>query len=158
MEGKKKRRDGHGYLSNVKKPRLPHGFSSMVAQVLVVVGCNDGRELFQRVRRILTEENGWFFSDGGRALHETLALSWPKGCGRLLSFSFYPYNELGNSLGLLGVTVEFLLLLPFGRRFGRTHPYRSLILNLFFQSSLLLDISSSPSSIHLCTKVDGCLE
>ena len=71
----KRKGDRHGYLSNVEKPRLPHSFSSMVAQVLIVVGCNDGQELFQRVLRILAEEDEWFFSNEGKDLHETLTLS-----------------------------------------------------------------------------------
>ena len=56
----------------------------MVAQVLVVIGRNDGRELFQCIFGILTEEDGWFFNNGGRALHETLALPMTKGCDHLL--------------------------------------------------------------------------
>ena len=152
----KRKGDRHGYLSNVEKPCLPHSFSSMVAQVLIVVGCNDGQELFQRILRILAEEDEWFFSNEGKDLYETLTLSQPKCCGRLLNFSFQPHNGLGNELGLIGETVGFLLLLPLGRRLGQACPYRSLILNLFFQSNLLLDISPPFNSVHLCTKVDEC--
>lgn len=47
------------YLSNAEKPHIHYCFSGMVVEVLIVIGCNNGRELLQRILRILMEQDGW---------------------------------------------------------------------------------------------------
>ena len=68
--------------------------------------------------RILTEEDGWFFSDGDRARHESLNLSWAKRSDHLLGLSLQPHDKFGDSFGLLWKMVSLLYLLPFGGRVG----------------------------------------
>ena len=110
--------DERNYLNNAEKPRLPHCFSRMVPQVLIVVGCNYGHELFQCVLRILTKENGWLLSDSVRTLHQTLPPSIPNRGNRLLYFSFQTYDGLRGILGLLWKMISLLLLLSLSGRFG----------------------------------------
>ena len=85
---------------------------------------------------ILTEKDRWFFSNGGRALYETLALPMTKGCDCFLGFSFQPHDGTWNGLRLFRKTVGFLLLLSLSRRF-RTRPLKGLTLYLFFSKQLV---------------------
>ena len=136
-------------MSNAKKPRLPHGFRGMIAQVLVVIGRNDGRELFQCVFQILTEEDEWFFNNRGKALHVTFALPMTKGCDRLLGFSLQPHDGPYNGLRLFRKMVGFLLLLPLSRRF-RTRPLGGLTLYFFFKAAYcLIKAILLPASISI---------
>ena len=124
--------DGCSYLSNAKEPVLPHGFSCVVVQVLIIVSCNDGRKLLQGILRILTEEEGWFFSDEDRAHYEALALSWAKRNDQLLGLNLQPHDGFGYNFGLLWKIVSLLWLLPLGRQVGRTCLFRALTFPLFF--------------------------
>ena len=67
----------------------------MVAQVLIVVDCDDGRELLQRILRILTEEDGWFFGD------RDITLPWPSGVAVFFILVFNSTTDLGATLGFL---------------------------------------------------------
>ena len=65
--------------------------------------------MLQRILRIVTKEDGWFLSDGDRAHHESLALSWAKRSDRLLGLSLQPYDGFGDSFRFLWKTVRLNL-------------------------------------------------
>ena len=127
----------------------------MVAQILLVVSCDDGRELFQRILRILMEEDGWFFSNRDRARHKSLAPSLTNRSDRLLSLDLKPHDRLGDNFGLFRKTVGFLRRFPLSRHVGRTRPHGGLTpLLIFLRSSLMLNEGPSLAVFHFCTKKD----
>ena len=122
--------DGRSYLSNAKKPCLPHGLSCVVTQVLIIISRDDGRELLQRILKVLTEEDRWFFNDEDRTRHKSFALSWTRLSDSLLGLGLQTHDGFRDSFGFLWKTASLFWLFPLGRRVGQTHPLRSLTLLL----------------------------
>ena len=60
------------HLHYAEEACLPHGLDCMVAQVLIIIRIDDGRELPNSVLRILAKEDGALLRDGTMARHQTL--------------------------------------------------------------------------------------
>ena len=92
------------YLGNAKDARPPHGLRCVVAQVLVIINRDDGRELFQRRRM------GAFSVAGTKPVVSPLPLPRPS----FFSSTLRPTTVLGTILGFLGrqsvVSGYFLLV------------------------------------------------
>ena len=61
--------DGYAYLCKAKETCLPHGLYSMVAQVRIIIVFDDQRDLFERIARVLREEDEALLGEGGVSLH-----------------------------------------------------------------------------------------
>ena len=140
-----------------KKPRLPHGFHSMIAQVLVVVGRNDGQELFQFVLESSQRRVGGFSAMGVRPFIKPLPFLWLRVVTVFLGSASSPTTVPGMVFGYLGKQLDFscCFLLVDGLE---PVPLRVWPFTCFFQSSLLLNVSASLGSVHFYIKEDEWLE
>ena len=143
------------YLGNTEKPWLPYCLRCMVTQVLIILGCKDGRELLQGVfESSLRRTSGFSWVVDGPVIRP-----FPAPClaGVIVFLPSASNPTTGSStvLGFLGRKTLLLRQLPFYGRFRWTRHHRDLASNLFLLRCILHDDDSSLGNLHLCTRVDG---